>query len=177
MRWLFVLLALLLIAACSNENISSGVFNVKLTSSVFEHDGKIPSKYTCDGENINPPLSIEGVPENTKTLVLLMDDPDVPKNLRPDGMWDHWVIFNIPPSTKELAEAQTPPGVQGKNTGGKIAYGGPCPPDREHRYFFKLYALDTELNLQEGTTKTDVEKAMQGHIIEKTELMVRYVRT
>ena len=149
---------------------------MQLTSSEFEHQGNIPSKYTCDGANINPPLTITNIPENTKSLVLLMDDPDVPKNIREDGMWDHWVVFNIPPTTKTIFEGQEPPGIQGLNTGGVNGYGGPCPPDREHRYFFKLYALDIELDLSLSATKTEVEQAMQGHVLEKTELVGRYKR-
>ena len=167
-----VLIALLLLTACT-----TGVVNMKIKSTVFEPNGAIPSKYTCQGENINPNLKFEDVPKGTKTLVLLMDDPDVPKYVREDQMWDHWVVFNMPADTKELTEGQIPPGIQGKNTGGAIAYGGPCPPDREHRYFFKLYALDTELSLLEGATKAEVEKAMEGHIIEKAELIGKYVKS
>ncbi len=150
---------------------------MKITSTVFKHEGKIPPKYTCDGDNTSPPLFIEGVPENTKSLVLLMDDPDVPKRIREDGMWDHWIVFNIPPGTKELPEGKVPPGLVGVNTSGGMTYQGPCPPDREHRYFFKLYALDTMFDLAKGATKADVEKAMKLHIIAKAELIGRYERS
>lgn len=109
---------------------------MNLSSPAFEHNSSIPPKYTCDGANINPPLVISNVPEQTQSLVLLMDDPDVPQQLREDGMWDHWVVFNIPPSTTIISENQEPPGVLGKGTGGKLGYHGPCPPDRQHRYFF-----------------------------------------
>ncbi len=149
---------------------------MKLTSPAFAHGGKIPSKHTCDGPNVNPPLNISEVPAGAKSLALIMDDPDVPKHLRPDGMWDHWVVFNIPVKTTEIQEAQEPKGVHGTGTGGNTKYFGPCPPDREHRYFFKLYALDAELALPEKSTKAQVEKAMAGHILEKTELMGRYER-
>lgn len=149
---------------------------MKLTSPAFEHGGKIPSKYTCDGENINPPLAISDVPPGTGSLVLIMDDPDVPKHLRADGMWDHWVVFNIPATIREIGEGKEPEGTSGVGTSGNVEYSGPCPPDREHRYFFKLYALDTELDLPEKATKGQVEKAMEGHVIEKTELMGRYER-
>ncbi|MEX2033171.1 MAG: YbhB/YbcL family Raf kinase inhibitor-like protein [Candidatus Colwellbacteria bacterium] len=150
---------------------------MKLESSVFEHEGMIPPKYTCDGENINPPLKISEVPEDAKSLVLIMDDPDVPKNLRPDGMWDHWLVWNISPGTTEIKEGIGPDGVVGKNTRGTFGYRGPCPPDREHRYFFKLYALRTMLDLSpETTTKKDLEAAMQNHILSQTELMGRYNR-
>lgn len=151
--------------------------NMKLESAAFEHEGVIPSKYTCDGENISPPLRIADVRGEVKSLALIMDDPDVPKNLRPDGMWDHWLVWNIPPETTEIPEGQKPAGVVGKNTGGSFGYRGPCPPDREHRYFFKLYALDTMLDLSpEMATKTDLEEAMEGHTLERTELMGRYNR-
>ncbi len=146
-------------------------------SSTFAHNGKIPSKYTCDGENINPALKIEQVPANAKSLVLIMDDPDIPNFVKEKyhiEVWDHWIVFNIPPSTTEVGEGASPPGVMGKNTSSKNTYGGPCPPDKEHRYFFKLYALDTTLNLPEGSTKKQVEEAIHGHILEKAELVGRY---
>jgi Raf kinase inhibitor-like YbhB/YbcL family protein len=149
---------------------------MELTSSAFQHEGAIPSKYTCDGDNVNPPLAIFGVPDQAQSLVLIMDDPDVPVHLRPDGMWDHWVVFNIPTSTAVISEGQEPPGMHGVGTAGNTAYHGPCPPDREHRYFFKLYALDTELALFEGVGKRDVEQTMEGHILEETVLMGRYER-
>lgn len=148
--------------------------NMKLTSSAFENNGNIPEKYTCEGEEVSPPLEISEVPEGAKSLVLLMDDPDVPKNLRPDGMWDHWVVWNMPADTTSIAEGSNPSGVLGKNSAGSTAYQGPCPPDAEHRYFFKLYALDTELDLPEGSSKADVESAMEGHILEQAELMGKY---
>lgn len=147
---------------------------MKLTSSVFEEGNVIPSLYTCEGKNINPPLEITEIPNETKSLVLIMDDPDVPKNLRLSGMYDHWIVFNIPPSTSKIEENTPPPGVQGRNTGGRNEYIGPCPPDAQHRYFFKLYALNTLLDLKEGVTKEEVEKAMEGHIIDQCQLMAIY---
>ena len=150
--------------------------DLKLTSLEFEDGKKIPSKYTCDGDDVSPPLAITGVPNEAKSLVLIMDDPDVPKSLRPDGMWDHWVVFNILPDTTEIAEGVEPQGVYGKGTSGNLQYHGPCPPDREHRYFFKLYVLDTELDLNEGVTKAEVEKAMENHILEQAELVGLYER-
>lgn len=147
---------------------------MKLSSPAFEQGGKIPTKYTCEGQNISIPLSFADVPANAKSLVLIMDDPDVPPSVRKERMYDHWVIYDLPPTVKTLAENSTPPGIQGENTSGQNAYAGPCPPDREHRYFFKLYALDTLLNLPPGATKTQVEKAMEGHILASSELMGRY---
>lgn len=149
---------------------------MELTSPAFSHDSVIPARYTCDGDNVNPPLVIGGVPEQAVSLVLIMDDPDVPKHLRADGMWDHWVVFNIAPQTREIAENSEPAGVQGLGTGGNLKYSGPCPPDREHRYFFKLYALDCQLDLAEGASKAEVEQNMAGHVLAQAELMGRYDR-
>lgn len=149
---------------------------MKLTSRAFKQGQSIPSIYTCDGKDWNPPLEISQVPENAKSLVLIMEDPDVPKSIRADQLYVHWVIYDIPPDTQSISEHSSPPGVQGKGTNGQTAYMGPCPPDREHRYFFKLYALDTKLNLPKGQTKVEVEKKMQGHIISSAELMGKYVR-
>jgi Raf kinase inhibitor-like YbhB/YbcL family protein len=144
---------------------------MKLTSSAFENDGKIPAKYTCDGENINPALKTSGVPPQTKSLVLIMDDPDAP-----GGTWDHWVVFNIPPTVFEVSEGKEPPGVQGKNSWGKTGYGGPCPPSGEHRYFFRVLALNTTLNLPEGATKNKVLQAAERHILDSATLLARYAR-
>lgn len=149
---------------------------MKLTSSAFENNAKIPFKYTCDGQNINPPLRISEVPDEAKSLVLIMDDPDVPKRLKADGMWDHWIVFNIPPTVTEIPEGTEPPGIHCLGTSENLHYFGPCPPDREHRYFFKLYALDTELDLNPKATKKDVEERMKGHILAQTELIGRYER-
>ena len=149
---------------------------MKLTSPAFEHQGKILSQYTCDGANINPPLTISDVPTQAKSLALIMDDPDVPKSLRQDNMWDHWIVFNIPPNLTEVKEGEEPQGIHGLGTSGNLDYFGPCPPDGEHRYFFKLYALDTQLNLPEKATKQQLEKAMKGHILAQAELIGRYQR-
>ncbi len=146
-----------------------------LTSPAFIEGGKIPPKYTCEGQNINPALHISGVPPNAKTLVLIMDDPDVPEYVRKEKMYDHWIVFNIPTSTTDIAENSQPQGTPGRNTNGSLIYVGPCPPDREHRYFFKLYALNSDLlNLPKGATKKDVEQAMEDHIITKAQLMGLY---
>src|SRR5690349_14878042 len=133
---------------------------MKLSSSAFKEGGIIPSRYTCEGSNINPPLLISEVPESAKSLVLIIDDPDVPPEIRPDRIYDHWIIFNIPPTTRNIAEASQKEGTPGKSTSGHNRYIGPCPPYGEHRYFFKLYALDCLLSLKEGATKKEVEHAM-----------------
>lgn len=151
---------------------------MKLTSSVFSHNGHIPSKYTCDADNVSPPLKIENAPVLAKSLVLIMDDPDIPDFVKEKfhiQVFDHWTSFNIDPKTTQIAEGHEP-GIRGRNGAGRNGYTGPCPPDREHRYFFKLYALDKKLDLKEGVTKADVEAAMKGHIIEHCELVGLYER-
>ena len=140
-----------------------------IKSSAFANNGSIPTKYTCDGEDVNPPLNIEGIPQETQSLALTVDDPDAPM-----GTWDHWVVWNISPSN-EIKE-NTTPGVQGVNDFRKHSYGGPCPPSGTHRYFFKVYALDTKLNLSPNSRKKELEKAMQGHILAKGETIGRYSR-
>jgi len=150
---------------------------MQLISPAFEDGGSIPYVYTCDGKNINPPLEIKGVPADAKSLVLIMDDPDVPSFVRKDQMWVHWVIYDMPPETRTLKENSTPPGILGTNTDNEQRYQGPCPPDREHRYFFKLYALKAFLRLKPGATKAQVEAAMEGQVLEKAQLIGRYVRS
>lgn len=147
---------------------------MQLTSPAFKEGGKIPEKFTCEGDNISPELSISGVPFYAVTLVLIMDDPDVPESVRRDKMWDHWIVFNMPPRTSRIPENAQPSGILGKNTDGDLAYQGPCPPDREHRYFFKLFALNIELPLRPGASKAEVEKAMEGHVMDSAQLMGRY---
>lgn len=147
---------------------------LKLSSPAFNNNESIPSIYTCEGKGYNPPLQIDNVPLAAASLVLILDDPDVPSSVRSDKMWDHWVIFNIPPSTQFIKENSTPPGIEGRNTSGENCYEAPCPPDREHRYFFKLYALTKMLNLKKDATKSDVEKAMEGHILTQAVLIGRY---
>jgi len=147
--------------------------NMELTSDAFENGGQIPSEYTCDGENISPPLAISDIPENTKSLVLIMDDPDA---VKPAGkVWDHWVVWNIPENTEVIEENSIPENsIQGLTSFENNKYGGPCPPDGEHMYLFKLYALDVELDIPETSTKLEVENAMKDHIIETSELIGRY---
>lgn len=154
---------------------------MELKSTAFSNNEKIPSIYTCDGENSVPPLTVSNVPPEAKSLVLIMDDPDIPQEIKEQRgieVFDHWVLFNIEPSIFEIKSSS---GIAGKNGRGDSAYTGPCPPPQypptTHRYFFKLYALDVMLNLAEGVSKKDVEKAMEKHIIEKTELIGKYERS
>ena len=144
---------------------------MKITSPAFEHGEEIPSEYSCDSSDISPELNIEGVPENTKSFALINDDPDAP-----GGTWDHWSVFNIPTHVTKIERGREPDAVAGKNSWGRTGYGGPCPPSGTHRYFFKLYALDTYLDLEEGSTKEDIEASMAGHIIDSAELMGTYKR-
>lgn len=153
--------------------IKHPVYNkvMKIQSPEFENEGNIPSKFTCDGKGVNPVLAFNNIPQEAKSLVLLMDDPDAPS-----GTWDHWVIFNMPADTKGIDENSEPNGVIGKNTRGDNKYAPPCPPDREHRYFFKLYALDTLLNLDAAANKQNVLDAMRGHVLAESELIGKYNR-
>lgn len=150
---------------------------MKLTSSAFQHEQDIPRKYTCDGSNINPPLAIRDVPSQTQSLVLILEDPDVPKYIREDHLWNHWIVFNIDSKTTTIEEGQEPIGTHGLGTGGNVNYYGPCPPEGEHRYYFKIFALDCQLDLPEKCSKQQVLEKMQNHIIEKAELMGVYGRS
>lgn len=147
-----------------------------ITSPAFQEGGTIPILYTCEGKNTHPALYFHNIPSSTKSLVLIMDDPDVPASVRPERMYDHWIVFNIPPTVQRIEEHGPIPGIQGKSTNGKNMYVGPCPPFGEHRYFFKLYALDTLLQLAAGATKEEVERAMKGHILAETHLMGKYAK-
>jgi Raf kinase inhibitor-like YbhB/YbcL family protein len=143
---------------------------MKIESPAFEPDEMIPSKYTCDGENINPQLNISGIPEDTESLVLIVDDPDAPA-----GTWIHWTVWNIDPETEEIAEGSVPGGaIEGVTDFGVAGYRGPCPPSGTHRYFFKVYALDITLDLDATATAKDVEDAIQDHILDSAELIGLY---
>jgi Raf kinase inhibitor-like YbhB/YbcL family protein len=145
---------------------------LQITSPAFSHDGTIPSKFTCDGVDVSPPLSIVNIPEKTGSLALIVDDPDAPA-----GTWVHWVVWNILPGSREIPENSVPRGaIQGTNDFGKQRYGGPCPPSGTHRYFFKLYALDASLALKPGARKGQVEEAMKGHVLAQAELVGLYRR-
>ena len=153
---------------------------LKLTSTALAHGGQIPSKYTCDGQDVSPPLAWSGVPPVAKSLVLIVDDPDAPDPAAPKMTWVHWVLYNIPPSASSLPEAarQLPAGtLEGMNDWKRTGYGGPCPPPgKPHRYFFKIYALDTKIVMKSGATKRDLESAMEKHILAQGQLMGTYKR-
>jgi Raf kinase inhibitor-like YbhB/YbcL family protein len=150
---------------------------MQLESTAFAPNQLIPSTYTCDGKDISPPLSWSEPPEGTKSLTLIADDPDAPGRT-----FVHWVLYNLPPTIRELPEGLTHHpqlslgGIQGRNDFDRYGYGGPCPPSGTHRYFFKLYALDSELDLEPGATKSEVLKAIEGHLLAKTELIGHYSR-
>lgn len=164
--------AAILLATATMGKEGRKMAEMKLSSTAFAHKGTIPALYTCDGRDINPPLKIEQAPTEARSLALIVDDPDAPV-----GMWVHWVVWNIPPQTAEIRENSVPTGAQqGRNDWRRNSYGGPCPPSGTHRYFFKLYALDTTLNLGTITTKSDLEKAMQGHIVAQAQLIGLYQR-
>lgn len=155
-----------------NLGIHYNIVYMKITSPAFQSNGMIPLKYTCDGENLNPPLAFSEIPRGAKSLVLVSDDPDAPA-----GTWVHWIVYNISPETKELKENNLPAGAgQGITSFGKIGYGGPCPPSGTHRYFFKLYALDTVLQFAASPNKADLEEAMSNHILAYAELIGQYSR-
>jgi hypothetical protein len=147
---------------------------LKLTSPAFANSGVIPTKYACDGDKVNPALVFSGVPSSAKSLAFVLDDPDVPKNLVPSGEFVHWIVWDIAPTSRGIPEADPTAATKGLNGTGKPGYYPPCPPDREHRYFFKLYALDKMLGGAKIASKADLLAAMQGHIVGQAELMGRY---
>jgi Raf kinase inhibitor-like YbhB/YbcL family protein len=175
---LVVLSSLLCADGCSSRPKEVAAMTLELTSPDFSPGGIIPKALTCDADDLSPALQWKAPPSATQSFALIADDPDAPV-----GTWVHWVIFNLPPNLRSLPQnfpkvEQSPDGSrQGNNDFGKIGYGGPCPPPgKPHRYFFKLYALDTKLNLKPGATKKDVERDMQSHILARGEYMGRYSR-
>lgn len=139
---------------------------MRVVSPAFENNQVIPPKYTCRGDDVNPPLEFGDVPQNAKSLVLIVDDPDAV-----GGLFVHWLVFNIPATVSQIVEKSVPSGIEGMTSWGKSGYGGPCPPSGTHRYFFKLYALDTLLALTENADKKAVEQVMSGHILAQAELI------
>jgi len=172
-------LTLVMSSSIETPTVMSGglKMTIKITSSAFTEGSMIPKRYTCDAKDVSPDLTWSGVPEGTISLALICDDPDAPM-----GTWVHWVLFNLPPDITDL-HAEIPPektlkngARHGKNDFGKFGYGGPCPPSGTHRYFFKLYALDTVINLESGITKAQLLEAIEGHILAEGQLMGKYKR-
>ena len=160
--------AILLIVVAS---FAAGGAKMKITSPAFQQGGNIPSKFSCDGGNTNPPLQLSDVPSGAKSLVLIVDDSDAP-----GGSFTHWAVWNVSPQTTAIAEGSTPKGVQGTNDFGKSGYGAPCPPSGAHRYYFKIFALDRQLDLSSGARRGQLDAAMKGHVIAEGELLGRYSR-
>ena len=152
-------------------SFAAGGAKMKITSSAFQQGANIPPKFSCDGPNTSPPLQISDVPTGAKSVVLIVDDPDAPS-----GLFTHWAVWNISPQTTTIGEGSTPKGVQGTNDFGKSGYGGPCPPSGTHRYYFKVFALDRELDLPVGAKRSHLDSAIKGHVIAQGELMGRYSR-
>jgi Raf kinase inhibitor-like YbhB/YbcL family protein len=175
--WIIVIMCFTLFPGLYHRAFSEGGGEMQMTSSAFTEGNMIPAKYTCDGQDMSPPLEWRDVPAGTKSFGLISDDPDAPM-----GTWVHWVAFNIPPNVTKLDENVRPDkefrnGMrQGSNDWPKIGYGGPCPPSGTHRYYFKLYALDALLDIPSGTTKTRLLQAMKGHILAEAQLMGKYKR-
>ncbi|MHC4159058.1 MAG: YbhB/YbcL family Raf kinase inhibitor-like protein [Planctomycetota bacterium] len=178
-----VMVTVLLFCSCEESGqadsgaVGDKKMEIKVTSSAFAEGSLIPPKYTCDGADISPPLQWDSAPEAARSIALISDDPDAPM-----GTWIHWVLFNLPPDTKELAENIPPDETlpngakQGTSDFGRIGYGGPCPPGGTHRYFFKIYALDTVIDLPAGAGKAQLIKAMEGHILGQGQLIGKYKR-
>jgi Raf kinase inhibitor-like YbhB/YbcL family protein len=159
------------IALAAMASLAAGGAKMKITSSAFQEGANIPSKFTCDGSDTSPPLQIADIPSGAKSLVLIMDDPDAPS-----GLFTHWAVWNIPVQTSSISEGDVPNGVQGTNDFGKSGYGGPCPPSGTHRYYFKIFALDRELDLPFGAKRSQLDAGMKGHVIGQGELMGRFSR-
>jgi Raf kinase inhibitor-like YbhB/YbcL family protein len=173
-KWLTILLVMqgIMLSAGALGREVRKMEKLTVTSSAFAEGAAIPVKYTCDGSDASPPLVIGAVPAGTRSLAMIMDDPDAPV-----GTWVHWVAWNIPPQIREIPENGLPSGtMQGLNSWKRNDYGGPCPPSGTHRYFFKLYALDSLLTLTPASTKADLEHAMQGHVLASGQLMGTYKR-
>jgi len=172
---IMTLISLIFISGCISKESQDPNLNLspmKLTSPAFQHNASMPSKYTCDGDNVSPPLEISDVPESATSLMLINDDPDAPA-----GTWTHWTVWNIYPKITKIDENSVPQnGIEGITSFGSPGYGGPCPPSGEHRYFFKLYALDTMLDLSSDADKAQLEKVMEGHILDEAELIGLYKR-
>jgi Raf kinase inhibitor-like YbhB/YbcL family protein len=159
------------IAVTTIASFAAGGAKMKITSSAFQEGATIPSKFTCDGADASPPLQIADIPSGAKSLALIVDDPDAPS-----GLFTHWIVWNLSPQTSTVAEGSAPKGVQGTNDFGKSGYGGPCPPSGTHRYYFKIFALDRELDLSSRAKRAQLDAAMKGHVVAQGELMGRYSR-
>jgi len=164
------------VTGCSEED---STMQMMMTSTAFEHEGTIPRHYTCEGDDVSPPLAWSGLPEGARSLVLIVDDPDAPDPANPRMTWVHWVLYDIPVTAdgldEDIASSALPSGTrEGLNDWKRTGYGGPCPPIGRHRYFHKLYALDTELGDLGVATKAEIERAMKGHVLAEGVLLGTY---
>jgi len=165
------------VSAGMDKNKEAKKMQIKITSPAFEDEGMIPARYTCDGENVSPPLTLDGIPENTQSIALIADDPDAPGRT-----FTHWLIFDLPPDTNQLSEnipmqaTLTSGAKHGENDFGKTGYGGPCPPSGTHRYYFRAYALDSKTGLKPGISKTQLLEAVNEHLIAQGQIMGKYKR-
>jgi hypothetical protein len=180
-EWFLIVVQIVLVSFIVSADAKEVNPMMKVTSPAFENQGAIPKKFTCDGEDISPALAWSNIPEGTKSFALIVDDPDAPDPANPRMTWVHWVMYNIPATVSSLLEGVTdkdlPKGtLQGLNDWKKTGYGGPCPPTGNHRYFHKLYALDSVLPDLKQPTKAKLEKAMEGHVLSKAELVGLYQR-
>jgi Raf kinase inhibitor-like YbhB/YbcL family protein len=168
--WLVFLLSSVLLPSAAGGAEKGKKVGLSISSPAFENNDNIPSRFTCQGQDVNPHLVIRNIPPGTVSLALIVDDPDAPV-----GIWVHWVMWNIGAKTMEIGENSVPAGcVQGRNDWKRNSYGGPCPPSGTHRYFFRLYALNTDLRINPNSTADDLKKAMKGSIIEEAELVGLY---
>lgn len=171
---ILLMISIFIVGCSQNPSPTEGepAMSIEMNSAAFAEGETIPEKYTCEGADLSPPLAWDGVPAEAQSLVIIADDPDAPA-----GTWVHWVMFNIPPGTTQLPEDVSSIGIEGMNDFNRSGYGGPCPPPGSaHRYFFKLYALDTTLDLSPEARKEDVVKAMEGHILAQGQLMGTFSR-
>ncbi|MFZ2410600.1 MAG: YbhB/YbcL family Raf kinase inhibitor-like protein [Candidatus Methanoperedens sp.] len=178
LKFIILIFSLAVVSGCiAVEKEANTMEKIVISSEIFKDGETIPAEYTCDGKNVSPALLLEGIPAGAKSIALIMDDPDAP-----GGMFVHWVLYNIPASTRKLPEGMPKNETlgdgsrQGMTDFGRVGYGGPCPPKGTHRYYFKIYALSTMLSLQPGASKKQLENAMKGHILAQGELMGRYER-
>jgi hypothetical protein len=177
--WMRLLTAVLIVLLSVSTGIGEAAMTLSLKSPAFSHLGEMPKRYTCEGSDVSPPLAWSGVPEGTESVALVVDDPDAPDPKAPKMTWVHWVLYNLPPTAGALPEAVAPealpPGTQqGFNDWNRPGYGGPCPPIGRHRYFHKLYALDTVITGLKSPTKAELVRAMEGHVLAETELIGTY---
>lgn len=177
LRYVIPLLLIILLIGLINSSATKKNNNMKITSEAFLNGGTIPREFTCDGAGTNPPLNFSDIPKEARSLALIYEDPDAPRSsYAPDGIWIHWIVWSISPSKNSISGGETGFGITGTNSSGRRSYDMPCPPNGEHRYIFKLYALDSLLDLASTSVKSNLLESMQNHVLAKAELLGRYSR-